>query len=251
MHHIEDVKKHHILHDQNLLVFSETWISPCHKNEVDPRYSLDNFVPKFCNVGNGKGLVGYSDGSFRYEDSVIYETHQIIKYSTSFLDKHNQELQVLIISLYRSSRNSADELLISHIKRMIDLKQICIVAGDFNINFLIESNNMIIKELHRLNFKQMMDEPTHTQGGIIDHLYIYCPHFYKGVKINSNLITAFYTDHFGVHITLYKKEDEFRHIESTVPDYLIEQANNEGQNRKANAKRKKASTTEGNKRQHG
>ena len=24
MHHIEDVKKHHILHDQNLLVFSET-----------------------------------------------------------------------------------------------------------------------------------------------------------------------------------------------------------------------------------
>ena len=55
MHHIEDIKKHHILHDQNLLVFSETWISPCQENEVDQRYSLDNFVPKFCNVGNGKG----------------------------------------------------------------------------------------------------------------------------------------------------------------------------------------------------
>ena len=102
MHHIEDVKKHHILHDQNLIVFSETWIRPCHKSEVDQRYSLDKFIPKFCNVGNGKGLVGYSDGSFRYEDSVINETHQIIKYSTSFLDKHNQELQVLIISLYQS-----------------------------------------------------------------------------------------------------------------------------------------------------
>ena len=113
-----------------------------------------------------KVLAGYSDGSFTLEDSVVYETHQIIKYSTSFLDKNNQELQVLIISLYRSSRNSADELLISHIKRMIDLNQICIVAGDFNINFLTESNNIIIKELHRLNFKQMMDEPTHTQGGL-------------------------------------------------------------------------------------
>ena len=153
--------------------------------------------------------------------------------------------------MYRSSRNSSDELLISHIKRMIDLEQICIVTGDFNINFLTESNHIIIKELHRLNFTQMMDEPTHTQGGIIDHLYIYCPHFYKEVKINSTLISAFYTDLFGIQITLYKKEDEFKHIESTVPDYLIEQENNDSQNKRANSKRKKASGTGGAKRQNG
>ena len=85
----------------------------------------------------------------------------------------------------------------------------------------------------------MMDEPTHTQGGMIDHLYIYCPHLYKDVKINSTLISAFYTDHFGIQITLYKKEDEFKHIASTVPDYLIEQTDKDGQNRKANSKRKK------------
>ena len=53
MHHIEDIKKHHILHDQNLLVFSETWIPASQRKEVDHRFSLDNFVPKFCNVGNG------------------------------------------------------------------------------------------------------------------------------------------------------------------------------------------------------
>ena len=45
-----------------------------------------------------------------------------------------------------------------------------------------------------------------------------------------------------------KKMNSSAYIESTVPDYLIEQANNEGQNRKANTKRKKASSTEGNKR---
>ena len=84
-----------------------------------------------------------------------------------------------------------------------------------------------------------------TEERIIDH-----PHICKDVKINSTLISAFYTDHFGIHITLYKKEDEFKHIESTVPNYLIEQANNEGQNRKANTKRKKDSSTEGTKRHH-
>ena len=91
-HHIEDIKRHHILHDQNLKVFCETWITAIHRNEIDQRYSLNNYAPNFCNVGNGKGLVGYSDSSFRYEESVIQETHQIIKYSTSFLDKSNQKL---------------------------------------------------------------------------------------------------------------------------------------------------------------
>ena len=176
--------------------------------------------------------MGYSDGSFRYEESVIQETHQIIKYSTSFLDKSSQELRVLIISLYRSSRNPNDELLISNIKRMIDPTRICIISGDFNLNYLTESNNIIIKELHRLGFKQMMDEPTHMQGGIIDHLYIYCPPFYKDVVIKSTLISAFYTDHFGIHIKLFKKENEFKHIESSVPDYLIDQANEDCQRKR-------------------
>ena len=34
-HHIEDVKKHHLLHDQNLFVLSETWLSDvqtCYEN---------------------------------------------------------------------------------------------------------------------------------------------------------------------------------------------------------------------------
>ena len=122
---------------------------------------------------------------------------------------------------------------------MIDLTRICIISGDFNLNYLTESSNIIIKELHRLCFKQMMDEPTHMQGGIIDHLYIYCPPFYKNVLIKSSLISAFYTDHFGIHIKLFKKENEFKHIESSVPDYLIDQANEDCQR-----KRKKTSGKE-------
>ena len=74
-----------------------------------------------------------------------------------------------------------------------------------------------------------MDEPTHMQGEIIDHLYIYCPPFYKNVLIKSSLISAFYTDHFGIHIKLFKKKNEFKHIESIVPNYLIDQVNEDCQ----------------------
>lgn len=78
------------------------------------------------------------------------------------------------------------------------------------------------KKMPELRFTQMMDRPTHTQGGIIDHLYIHRPNSYIDIKITCCVIAAFYTDHFGVNITFFKEEDEFIHIKSSVPDHLIE-----------------------------
>ena len=72
----------------------------------------------------------------------------------------------------------------------------------------------------------MIDEPTHMQGGIIDHLYVRCPLNYYGIEIHSDITTPFYSDHFGIRITIHKKEKEFKHIPSTVPDYLIEEDKN-------------------------
>ena len=51
-----------------------------------------------------------------------------------------------------------------------------------NLNFKTESSNTIIKELKRNDFTQVIGEPTHMQGGIIDHLYIRQPEAYKVVE---------------------------------------------------------------------
>ena len=99
MHHIEDVRNHAILQDQNLVILSETWIPATYWNDTDQQYSLPNFNSNFCNVGNWKGMAGYSDETFKYGDYVVYETYQIMKYSTSFLHKMNNETEVCIISL--------------------------------------------------------------------------------------------------------------------------------------------------------
>ena len=69
IHHIEDVRNHTILHDQNLIILSETWIPATYGNDAAQQYSIPNFNSNFCNVGNGKGMVGYSD-----------ETYVVIKY---------------------------------------------------------------------------------------------------------------------------------------------------------------------------
>ena len=46
MHHIEDVRNHTIIHDQNLIVLSETWIAASYGNDIDQQYSIPNFTER-------------------------------------------------------------------------------------------------------------------------------------------------------------------------------------------------------------
>ena len=63
-----------------------------------------------------------------------------------------------------------------------------------------ESSNTIIKELKRNEFTQVMGEPTHMQGGIIDHLYIRQPEAYKDVEITYNLFAVLYSKVYNCNI---------------------------------------------------
>ena len=63
---MEDVKHHHILKDQNLIILSETWLSDLQTSTASMEYSLDNYEPKYCNVGNGKGITSYAKQIFSY-----------------------------------------------------------------------------------------------------------------------------------------------------------------------------------------
>lgn len=89
---------------------------------------------------------------------------------------------------------------------MLDPARVCIIRGDFNLNFLTETGNMIIDELLKMHFIQMIDEPTHAPGGIIDYLYIRGTAAYSNLRLESDLIAPFYTDHLGIRITIYKND---------------------------------------------
>ena len=97
---------------------------------------------------------------------------------------------------------------------------------------------------------ECVKQPTHIQGGIIDHLYIRQPHIYREVEIISDLVAAFYSDHTGIQITLLKNENEFKHIENSVPDHLIAQAVNESSSKSLSSKRKKKDDPAKSKRHH-
>ena len=221
-HHISDIKHHHVLHDQNLLIFSETWLSITDLNDANHPYKIPGYEANYCIAGNGKGIVGYAEKTFQPEQDIVRESHQIIKYSTSFQHKSGKNVFVDVIGVYRSTRSSNDNTLLSDIKRMIDFSRVCLISGDFNLDVRKQSNNVILKELRDMKFTQMIDYPTHVQGGIIDHLHVFCPKTYNNVMIESDLIAPFYSDHFGICINIYKGENTFKHIASSVPDDLIQ-----------------------------
>ena len=120
---------------------------------------------------------------------------------------------------------------------MFDPSRICIVSGDFNLDFRKQSRHLIIQELKKMKFEQKIETPTHVQGGIIDHLYIYYPQGFKDVLISYETVAAFYTDHFGISITLHKGENKFRQIKSSIPEDLI-MLNNEEDGRADKRKNK-------------
>ena len=46
------------------------------------------------------------------------------------------------------------------------------VLGDFNFNALSSERNLILRELENLNFRKIVEFPTHILGGLIDHCYL-------------------------------------------------------------------------------
>ena len=117
-------------------------------------------------------------------------------------------------SLYQISRVSSNALDVInvYISRGADKRQFlkdlsslakgtkpCIIAGDFNIDFLKTANELIISQIISNGFKQVVTLPTHEKGGLIDHVYV------KNVpdKVEVVLSFPFYSDHAAILLTTH------------------------------------------------
>ena len=67
----------------------------------------------------------------------------------------------------------------------------CFIVGDFNIDFLCNSNEVIIKTITSKGFSQIISTPTHLNGGLIDHIYMKYPDH----DIKTDIDFPFFSDH--------------------------------------------------------
>ena len=106
---------------------------------------------------------------------------QIMKSSSHNLD---------VINVYRSHDKSLVEAA-DFLIEIINPKKPTLIIGDFNVCARRNKNNVITQSLANLGFSQLINEATHIEGNMIDHVYWkdvggkwmdpiieqYCPYF--------------------------------------------------------------------------
>ena len=100
-----------------------------------------------------------------------------------------------LVVLYRS-QNGDHKHLTQILETLLDSEKPLFVVGDFNFCFMGNSSNPTKKYFHENLFEQLVQEPTHIEGNLLDHAYMRDT---KRVnKYKTELHSKYYTDHKGV-----------------------------------------------------
>ena len=181
-----DIISDNTLLESTMLALSETWL------EHETNLHLDGYSEHFNSVGPGKGLAIYFKAeTFKHIEDIKKQKMQLTKMGSPDLD---------VIALYRSEQGNSSELL-EHIIQLIAPDKNTVICGDFNICYLATRNNRITKYLEQNGFIQLMKEPTHIQGRLLDHFY-FRPRQNNDVKTEIFRYSPYYTDHDAICTTV-------------------------------------------------
>ena len=114
------------------------------------------------------------------------------------LSKFSSNLLQLVV-LYRS-QNGDHEVLVEILKTLVARDKPTLVIGDLNYCYLESSSNLTKQYFHENFFSQIVEEPTHIEGNLIDQANI------RDVKKINNYSTEihskYFTDHKGIAVLI-------------------------------------------------
>ena len=155
--HLKDLQVDPNLREADMIALQETSLDQDHRIP-----SINGFTMEVAGRGKGKGVaILQKNGSSFEAVHKVEKDFQIIKTSSHKLD---------VINVYRSSSKSlvdASNLLCE----LINEKKATIIIGDFNVCVRKNKNNVITQSLASLGFQQLVNEATHQEGNVIDHVY--------------------------------------------------------------------------------
>merc|ERR1712082_127105 len=149
-----------VLACNDVICFSETWLK---NHEDESSLQLEGFKLHTVNVGHGKGLATYfKDKTFQQCFDATNNDLQCTKLTSKSMD---------VISIYQS-KNGNQQVLTDMILSLTSPDKTTIVCGDFNICLRTNRHNFLSKCLKSKGYVQHVQEATHYQGGMIDHVYV-------------------------------------------------------------------------------
>ena len=157
--HFLDLIKEPSFEKQDLILVQQT----CLRRDDDlSRFQVESHCVHFNNIGNGKGVAVYFKEKFRPDIDISKNEYQMSKFCSDDYD---------VICIYRSTNNtSAGQLkFLEDLNELVNPSRKTMVVGDFNA---VYPDNPISRELHSWDFENVVAQPTHIEGNMIDHWYI-------------------------------------------------------------------------------
>ena len=188
--HHKDIISDNLLLKSDIIGLQEIWIE---NDDSKEDLEIDGYELHLNSNGRGKGVATFFNKKIFKPDMKIKEANmQLSKFTSSLLD---------IIFLYRSQPANYEQLN-QNIQLMTNNDKPLLVIGDFNFCFLDNSSNSTKLYLTGEQFTQLIRQPTHIGGHLLDQAYL--RDISGELRCAVELQSKYYTDHMGLAIIIKK-----------------------------------------------
>ena len=150
-------------------------------------------IKHFTSFGKGKGIGTYWKDGFAFQKEICQSNYQMMKITSPEID---------VINVYKSHRNSENLSFLDNLLELFQKGKKTLIVGDLNICYKDERDNLIVRRLDELGFKQLVNHPTHIEGRQLDHVYLFAPNDDEQPTIEVTQFGQYYTDHDLIRINI-------------------------------------------------
>ena len=180
--HFVDLKNDMFAQKSDHICVVETWIEP-DAFDISNLFQLPEKAFDHASVARGKGCGIFSPVSKFNKNS----NTKVIQQEYQLLSVVDGDIQLIIVYLSdKSPKKEVAEVM----QNMIRPDMITIIAGDFN--FDRSEKNELSKFLDTIKLDNLVTQPTHDGGRIIDHFYV--PKYLKD-RFTLTFHSPYYSDH--------------------------------------------------------
>ena len=188
--HFTDLQKDKFIMNSDIICVQETWF------EADPMEPITKLKEHYVH-GRSKGIALFTKFNPIHIESTQTVTCSIIKATYVEYD---------LINVYRFSEGNSIIQFTEEVLPFLDATRTQIIVGDMNIDLMKNSQNLFTCNLEQKGFQQLVGEPTHVLGGLIDHVYFYSPKMEASCTLYKQH-TVFWSDHTCQSLMLLTKAD--------------------------------------------
>ena len=174
----------------DVICLQETWLE---SDIIRDDLKIENYDLHLNGYGKGKGIaIYYKKGLLKHKVDIKEENMQLTQFSSSALD---------IVVLYRSQNGDIKDLK-QHLEAMNSREKPLLVIGDFNFCFKEKSSNAVNKYLQQNYFSQLIEDPTHIAGNLIDQAHV--RDVIRVHTYSTELHSKYYSDHKALTVLVKK-----------------------------------------------